>query len=375
MDYGRIISRAWEITWRWKVLWILGFLAALGNGSGGSNSVFRLASGNTPNNPLPHFNLPPNLGALLAGVGCLAFIIVIVLWVLSVMARGGLIAGVGQIEDEGTTSLGSAWQVGRQRFWTLFGIGFLLVVVPAIVLGIIGLIGALGFAGSIAAAAAGNNQGGLAGGLIVGLVACACTFICGVVIVFAVLGQIRIYAERAAILEGMNWTAACGRGWQMLRAHFGPTLVLWLIFLVIGIALAAVIAAVLLPILLPITLAYNSSQAPNWLALPLIGAGLIGVLVGAVIGSVVQVFTSATWTLAYRELTGAGPAAPVLETPPSPAPPAVEPTGGETWAPPQAAEAETQAAPGPVETQQQEGLAPSEVPSAPPPPSEPPVEG
>ena len=38
MDYGRVLTRAWEITWRWKILWILGFLAALGSGSGGGGS-------------------------------------------------------------------------------------------------------------------------------------------------------------------------------------------------------------------------------------------------------------------------------------------------------------------------------------------------
>jgi hypothetical protein len=37
MDYGKILSRAWEIAWRWKVLWILGFLASLGQGRGGGN--------------------------------------------------------------------------------------------------------------------------------------------------------------------------------------------------------------------------------------------------------------------------------------------------------------------------------------------------
>ena len=39
MDYGKVLGRAWEITWRWKALWILGFLAGLGSGKGGSPNV------------------------------------------------------------------------------------------------------------------------------------------------------------------------------------------------------------------------------------------------------------------------------------------------------------------------------------------------
>ena len=26
MDFGKVIGRAWQITWRWKILWVLGFL-------------------------------------------------------------------------------------------------------------------------------------------------------------------------------------------------------------------------------------------------------------------------------------------------------------------------------------------------------------
>ena len=49
----------------------------------------------------------------------------IALWVVSVIARGGLIAGVQQVEDEGGTRFGQAWRAGRKRFWSLFGIGIL----------------------------------------------------------------------------------------------------------------------------------------------------------------------------------------------------------------------------------------------------------
>ncbi len=33
MDYGGILNRAWQITWRYKILWLFGFF--LGSGSGG----------------------------------------------------------------------------------------------------------------------------------------------------------------------------------------------------------------------------------------------------------------------------------------------------------------------------------------------------
>ena len=45
MDYGKVLSRAWEITWRWKVLWILGFLASLASGGGGGGGPSSSFSG------------------------------------------------------------------------------------------------------------------------------------------------------------------------------------------------------------------------------------------------------------------------------------------------------------------------------------------
>lgn len=32
MDLGKVLSRAWDITWRWKLLWVFGFLVSLGQG-------------------------------------------------------------------------------------------------------------------------------------------------------------------------------------------------------------------------------------------------------------------------------------------------------------------------------------------------------
>ncbi len=38
MDYGKVLKRAWETTWRYRALWIFGIIIALttASGSGGS---------------------------------------------------------------------------------------------------------------------------------------------------------------------------------------------------------------------------------------------------------------------------------------------------------------------------------------------------
>ena len=131
MDYGNVLARAWQISWRWKVLWILGLLAGLGRAmSGGSNSQYSTSGSEWG-------GIPPEVAAGLAGAACLGIIVAIILWVVSVIARGGLIAGVQQVEEEGHTSFGSAWRGGARKFWTLFGIGVLAAIpmILAILLG------------------------------------------------------------------------------------------------------------------------------------------------------------------------------------------------------------------------------------------------
>lgn len=50
MNFGEILSRAWKIIWKHKVLWIFGILAGCGRGGGGgggsANSGFQSSGGN-----------------------------------------------------------------------------------------------------------------------------------------------------------------------------------------------------------------------------------------------------------------------------------------------------------------------------------------
>ena len=302
MDYGKILSRAWQITWRWKVLWIFGFLASLGSGGGsGGGGGNGMNNGSRGAGNFPNFDISPQMGGLIIGLVCLALIIGLILWVLSIISRGALIAGVQQVEDEGQTSFGSAWRVGLSRFWTIFGVGFLAALpILIIVLVLIGV-------GIAVAVGAGynftNDMSDRALGIILPALACLIPLACVTVVLAVVLGQIQLYAERAAILEGKGWIDAFKRGWQVLKTNLGPTIVFWLIFLVIGGVLLAIVAGGILALALPAVALFGNNN-PNALAVvTMCGGALIGFVILAVVGAIVQTFTSTTWTLVYRQLT------------------------------------------------------------------------
>lgn len=300
MDYGKILSRAWQITWRWKILWILGFLASLGQGFGSSGSSYQARGEDWgPGGP----RIPEEVWVVLAAVGCLAILLGIALWVLSLIARGGLVTGVQQVDDDGTTTLGAAWRAGVGRFWTLLGIS-ILTGLPAFIAIVAGII-VLGFLifGTVVAIDAAAEVGGVLGGtasLLCGGVVC-----CGGILLGIVLEQIRVYAERAVMLEGLGAIDSLKRGWQVLKDNLGPTIILWLIFLVIGLMVGAVIVAPFAALMVPFFATMGGGDPSAWVFIPICLGGLLWIIIAVLISSILQTFTSATWTLAYRQFIGA----------------------------------------------------------------------
>jgi hypothetical protein len=122
MEYGNVVSRAWQIAWREKKLWVLGFMTSLGLVAIGASQIRWIGD-------------REELG-LEAVLGLVWILILIAMVEVSVVARGGLIAGVLQVEGEGSTGFRQAWRVGRKWFWTLFGIA-LLAGLPTVVLGLV----------------------------------------------------------------------------------------------------------------------------------------------------------------------------------------------------------------------------------------------
>ena len=306
MDFGKVLGRAWEITWRWKMLWVLGFLAALGQG-GGSYPQYNYTFSEQD---FGRWAYQPGIFAeeffsgiavLVLGLCCLALIIGIILWVVSIIARGGLIAAVQQVEVEGETSFRRAWSAGARKFWTLFGLG-ILAALPIILLVIIGIIIlTIGITAGVGLLEVGEAAGITA--MILVTVTCGGFLCCGLVVLVVILEQIRIYGERAAILEDLGWIDAFKRGWQILVENIGATLILWLIFFALGIVIFGIIFVIMLALSVPL-LALFVNADPGWLFIgPLCVGGVIGAIVYAVIRSIIVAFTSSTWTLAFMELT------------------------------------------------------------------------
>ena len=308
MDFGKVLGRAWEITWRWKMLWVLGFLAALGQG--GSSAPQWNWNYTFSDQDFQRWSYQPweyaeeffaGIAVLVLALCCVALIIAIILWVVSIIARGGLIAAVQQVEVDGETSFGKAWSAGARKFWTLFGLG-ILAALPIILLVIIGIIMfTIGITAGVGLLEVGEAAGITT--LLFVTVTCGGFLCCGMFVLVIVLEQIRIYGERAAILEDLGWIDAFKRGWQVLVENIGATLILWLIFFALGIVIFGIVFVIMLALTVPLLGLFVNAD-PGWVLIgPLCVGGVLGAIVYAVIRSIIVAFTSSTWTLAFMELT------------------------------------------------------------------------
>jgi len=286
MEYGIVLRRAWDIVWEHKFLILLGVLVALS--SGGGSSVSTGSAGNFdwdaqgPRFPEPGRDLgipvlPTLLIVVLIGF---ALLLGLAVWVISTIARGGLIAGASAIDAGLPTSLAQAWNAGWRKGWTLLGIGILLAL-PGLIVSLIGLtVAGIG----LGLGSTWGDQVGVRGAFGLGTI--LITLACVAMPFILFLDVLRTFANRACMLEDLGLIDAYRRGLAVLANNIGPAILLLLIQvginILIGIAMIPLgVIMVLCCMLWPLFL---------------------------LIRGAIAAYFSTLWTLAWREWTDAAPA-------------------------------------------------------------------
>jgi hypothetical protein len=304
MDFGKLLSRSWEIVWNNKFLFVLGLLAALGSGGGGSGG------GGNFNFSDSDFAVPGEMfgraelfwsqyGFLIITAVCLLLIIGIILWLVSLVAQAGLINAVDRIDEGYTSSFGEAWAAGTSKLLSLVGLSLLLAL-PFI---IFGLIAAAVGVGAV------MTDGGSIFALFGIIVAC---FGCLIAILAIFIQVLYPFSQRAIVLENSGAVASISRGWDVMRESAGDTIILVVIAAAITIIYGIVSAIVLIPaalILLGPALATGLLTGQLGTATIVLGAGgfICLILLAAAVNAILVTYRSAFMTLGYKQLAGLYP--------------------------------------------------------------------
>lgn len=338
MDYSGIIKRAWDITWKYKFLWLFGlFAGGVGGGSGtggggnGSSGDSSSEAGRKLTQQAENFTdaLADNIPLIIAVVGGLV-LLGLVLWVISIAARGGLIHLVDEIEQGRQATASEGWSFGFSKWGRLLAIDLLLGLPVVILVVGVGILAAMALIPAFA-----GGDAGAAGGVVA-----LCGLLVIVIPVFMILGFIlsvlAMTSSRYAVLEDRTATNAIGTGWGALRARLKDSVLMWLMNLAINFVFGIVAAVVAIAMMVPGVIMLIAGNIFGFAAL-----AFLMVLVLLLPTAIFNTLLSAAWTIWFRRLTGREAPAQIPVRPVVPGPPSAE------WAPAPASPAEWTPVPAP----------------------------
>lgn len=254
IDYSKIIQRSWEITKKNKWLWVVGIvIAAFGGGSGsgggggGSSSSTSTTRPSEPPSPIPVEDIKDKTSYVLGMatdslqnwfsnfptinwfvLGLIVFLVIIfgtvVIWILTSWAKGALIQGLDDADNEKEVTLKSISPYGISNIKKLmifglisFGMGLILFLGVSIFVGIGFLI--YSFAGSASTILL------VLLGILVAL---------ALAVLMIIFTMISVYAERLMVLKGISPWEAWKKGFGLSKGNFFPTFIMGIINSIIG---------------------------------------------------------------------------------------------------------------------------------------------
>ena len=308
-NFGEILTRAWQIIWKHKIMWLFGILASCsrgggGGGSGAGNSGFN-RSDSTPfdSGTFDRFGqwVSDNLWIVVVLV-ILVLLLIVIFAFLGTIGKIGLIKGTYKAEQGAAQLvLSELFSESMPYFWRVFGLSFLIGLVFLVILIPFILFGVL-----------------TAG---IGLV-CLLPLICILIPVSWVVSVIIEQANAAMVLEDLGMMDGLRRGWEIVKSNIGPALIMLLILGVIGFVVGFVVAIPILIVVVPAAIAYAVGNAKTNTPLFLMGVCICLYLPIAIVAQgVVVAYIQSAWTLTYMRLTDkpeSGDTAPRIDNPVKP---------------------------------------------------------
>ncbi|MBN1219447.1 MAG: hypothetical protein JXM69_11000 [Anaerolineae bacterium] len=327
MDYMALIKRAFQITIKYRALWIFGFFLALcsasGSGGGGSGG-----GGGTPpptgegggngfegvellfESLLTSTNIWLIIGGIVAAVLCLILILIVIGVIVRAVTRTSLIGMVDQIEETGDVTIKEGWRIGwSKRAWRIFLIG-LIIGVPLAVIFITLLLVALSpllliFLENTALTVLG----------IVATIGLFLLWILAVIIVGIVVSPFQELAWRYTVIREMGAIESLKASYALIRQNLKEVAIV--VLLLIGVGIGWAVVSIILSLIV-VLLALVVGVIPGLLAYLVTQTWWMGVLVGGLLFMVMMIlpltfaqglyliFQSTLWTLSFREWTLTG---------------------------------------------------------------------
>jgi hypothetical protein len=301
MDISSVLSRAWQIIRRHKVLWIFGILAGCtGANTGASNFRYSASRGDLPPEAQRFFDQfgqqfgqmdDAQLALLIGGVILAVLLLVVLAVFLGTIGRIGLVRGTLQAEQGASNlSFGELFRGSLPYFWRVFGLNILVGLAAAAFVVIVSVPLAIS---------------------VIGL-ACLFPLFCLLVPLSWLLTLILEQANAAIVVDDLGILAGLQRGWELFKSNLGTFILLGLILmlgigLIGGFIIALPLFVVAVPAIIGVMSESNSGLSGGLLISGLCFVAYLPVLI--LLGGILQGYIQSAWALTYLRLTGRSAAA------------------------------------------------------------------
>lgn len=267
-----LAKRAWQTLRTHKYMWLFGFFAAAGTGSGAQASGSNGAAGAAGD--LPSWLIPVLIAASLAAIAAS---------LAHVISEGALIEVVKRSQQDQPHDLRTGFRTGLSCFWRVLGLKVIVVLVAIVIMG------AAATPGVLAAIGMFPTWAGAVASILLGLPA---------VPVLLTVYFIYKYALRFAVLEDAGVMAAVNRARGFLHGRIVYSLKL-LVTDGLGRAVASSVgAAVVLVVGGSVGLLVYAAAG---LVPALVVGGVLAAPVALALTGIIGTYQSAIWTIGYLE--------------------------------------------------------------------------
>ena len=296
-DVGEVFSRAWQITWKHRVLWIIGIPFGFF-----ISTMFLLIFFPFLLPVLMQNSQMDLLPVFIAGLILAFLLFMLLLYPISVFAQTSVTLGILDADqDNEHYSVSELIKRSLPFFWRVLGLMLLFAVGINL---IIFIIQAVMF--------------------ILTIVTLGIATICMTPLMFLIYPALYVaivwmeQATNGIIIDNMMVMDAARQGWNLVRNNFKP---IALMALVVYFGIGLITGIVVMPIMIPFFVVPFSfmQNEPNWTILSIsILCTVAFIPLFAIISGLSMIFTKSAWVLTYLHLTRSSKPQPVLlEAPPS----------------------------------------------------------
>ena len=293
-NFGEVLTRAWQIIWKHKVLWIFGIFAGCGRGGNGGGGGTGGGGSNGPGTqPFPELErtmqqigqwIQDNPWIVAVGIILLLALVIISIF-LGTIGRIGLIRGTYQAETGAERlNFGELFSGSMPYFWRVFGLSLIIFLIAILIFVPLALFGVI-----------------TAG---IGFI-CILPLICILIPVLWALSVVIEQANAAIVIDNLGIGDGLRKAWELARANVGPIILLALIVFigsgVVGFIVAIPIIAAVFPLIFS---AASNNPNPIWITV-VCCAVYFPILI--LLSGILNAYVQSVWTLTYLRLTAKPP--------------------------------------------------------------------